>query len=124
MDGTDKAGAMAKVTTMHDTSYIVQKCNLPSWEVQDTPGRPESCSDDDDGEEEPHLQLPSAKEDTQEQLTQLLGKTLSPAEVSSLYVSLTTALSAKSSEVVTSVVNRFFLDKGFVTCGESLQCWR
>ncbi|GMS80782.1 hypothetical protein PENTCL1PPCAC_2957, partial [Pristionchus entomophagus] len=54
-----------------------------------------------------------AKEDTQEQLTKLLGNTLSPAEVSSLYSSLTSALSEKNSAVITSVANRFFLDKEF-----------
>ncbi|GMR56121.1 hypothetical protein PMAYCL1PPCAC_26316, partial [Pristionchus mayeri] len=54
-----------------------------------------------------------AKDDTQEQLTRLLGQNLSPAEVSSLYSSLTTALSEKNSKVVTNVANRFFLAKGF-----------
>ncbi|GMS92058.1 hypothetical protein PENTCL1PPCAC_14233, partial [Pristionchus entomophagus] len=59
-----------------------------------------------------------AKEDTQEELTKLLGKDLSASEVSSLYSSLTSALSEKNAEVVTSVVNRFFLDKDFTLKSE------
>ncbi|GMR59681.1 hypothetical protein PMAYCL1PPCAC_29876, partial [Pristionchus mayeri] len=54
-----------------------------------------------------------AKEETQRELTTLLGKSLSPSEVSSLYSSLTAALSQKNSAVITSVANKFFLDKDF-----------
>ncbi|KAF8382752.1 hypothetical protein PRIPAC_71894 [Pristionchus pacificus] len=54
-----------------------------------------------------------AKEDTQKELTTLLGKTLSLAEVSSLYSSLTAAVSEKNEGVATNVANRFFLDKRF-----------
>ncbi|KAF8387051.1 srp-6, partial [Pristionchus pacificus] len=59
-----------------------------------------------------------AKEDTQKELTTLLGKTLSPAEVSALYSSLTAALSEKNSAVITNVANRFFLDKEFTLKAE------
>ncbi|GMR39245.1 hypothetical protein PMAYCL1PPCAC_09440, partial [Pristionchus mayeri] len=54
-----------------------------------------------------------AKEDTQRELTNLLGKDLSPSEVSAIYSSLTSIMSEKNSEVVTSVANKFFLDKDF-----------
>ncbi|KAF8386265.1 hypothetical protein PRIPAC_75407 [Pristionchus pacificus] len=54
-----------------------------------------------------------AKEETQGELTRLLGKSLSPSEVSSIYSSLTAALSETNSAVITSVANRFYLDKEF-----------